>query len=168
MKNMIRWRGCLCVLFSLSCIASNGFFQQGESSAVLAPATYEYVYEHNTKDLIENHYLEFISTNGKIGGYYYGTSDDFDEAREGYLPGFFSARMKNLVVQGPNISFEVEVKDADFFSRPVTPLKKGEKNTPWGVGIRYNTRLYYGEIKGNTIIMKTRGFDARVFRKINK
>lgn len=165
---MIKWVGSLFLLFSACFVVSNGFAQHEKSPAALLPGIYEYVYEYNTRDLIENHYLEFIRTNGKIDGYYYGTSDDFDEAREGYLPGFFSARMKDLVVQGPNISFEVEVKDADLFSRPITPLKKAEKNTPWGVGIRYNTRLYYGEIKGNTIIMKTRGFDARVFRKINK
>jgi len=154
------------LLLSLCLVVSTAFAQQ-EKSPIPLSGIYEYIYEYNTKDLIENHYLEFKNANGKIEGTYYGTSDDFDEAREGYLVGFFSASMKNLVIQGSSISFEVEVKDADMFSKPVTPLKKVEKNTPWGVGIRYTTRAYHGEIKGNAMIIKTKGFKERVFRKIN-
>lgn len=158
---------CLFLQVSLCLGAGNAFAQHEKRLVIPLSGIYEYVYEHNTKDLIENHYLEFKSVNKKIEGTYYGTSDDFDEAREGYLPGFFSARMKNLVIQGSRISFEVEVKDADMFSKPVIPLKKVEKNTSWDVGIRYTTRTYHGVITGNTITIKTKGFDERVFRKIN-
>ncbi|HWR72075.1 MAG TPA: hypothetical protein VN604_02790 [Nitrospirota bacterium] len=164
---MIRSGRYIFLLLSLCFGVASAIAQQGKSPAIPLSGVYEYVYEHNTKDLIENHYLEFRNANGKIEGYYYGTSDDFDEAREGYLPGFFSARMKNLLVQGASISFEVEVKNTDFFSRPVTPLNKTEKNTPWGVGIRYATRAYHGEIKGDSILIKTKGFKERVFRKLH-
>lgn len=163
---MIRQVRYIYLLVSSCIVVSSGFAQHEKSPAIPLSGIYEYVYEHNTKDLIENHYLEFRNANGRIEGTYYGTSDDFDEAREGYLPGFFSARMKNLIVQGSSISFEVEVKDTDLFSKPVTPLRKMERNAPWGVGIRYTTRSYHGEIKGNSIIIKTKGFKERAFRKI--
>lgn len=168
MKNMMTWGKYVFLLLSLGFVGSIAFARQGNVPEALLSGIYEYVYEHNTKDLIENHYLEFRNENGKIEGTYYGTSDDFDEAREGYLPGFFSARMKNLVVQGPSISFEIEITDADMFNEPVTPTNRTGKHTPWGVGVGYTIRAYHGRIKGSSIHIQTEGFDERVFRKMNR
>ena len=122
---------------------------------------YEYVYEHNTEDLIENHYLEFKEGNA----FYYGTSDDFDEAREGYYPGFFMKQINNLELNGENLSFNVIVSDSIFYKQPITPLNQTNGNEPWEIGIRFNSRNYEGKINGDTITINTKDFDPRKFIK---
>lgn len=129
--------------------------------AVELLGVYEYDYEHNTEHFIENHYLEF-----KEGiAYYYGTSDDFDEAREEYYPGFFKAKIADLEINGGNITFNVQVSDSIFYTQPITPLYQPNGNEPWDIGIRYDTRNYEGEINGDTITILTKDFDPRKFVK---
>jgi hypothetical protein len=122
---------------------------------------YEYVYEYNTEDLIENHYLEFKDNQS----FYYGTSDDFDEAREGYYPGFFMAQIDNLELNGENLTFNVIVSDSIFYKKPVTPQYQINGNELWDIGIRYNSRKYQGKINGDTITILTKDFDPRKFIK---
>jgi hypothetical protein len=122
---------------------------------------YEYVYEHNTEDLVENHYLEF--RNKEV--FYYGTSDDFDEAREGYYPGFFVAQIEDLERNGNIISFNLKVSDSIFYKQPITPLYLANGNEPWDIGIRNDSRNYQGKIKGDTITINTKDFDPRKFIK---
>lgn len=122
---------------------------------------YEYVYEYNTEDLIENHYLEFKE--GKA--FYYGTSDDFDEAREGYYPGFFMAQINDLELTGESLTFNVIVSDSIFYKQPITPLYQANVNELWDIGIRYDSRNYQGEINGDTITILTKDFDPRKFIK---
>lgn len=125
---------------------------------------YEYVYEYNTESLIENHYIDLSKKNGKIVGQYYGTSDDFDQAREGYLPGFFSSPMKNLKINGNKIKFEV--KPGKFFKDAITPLKQNNQMSIWDILSRYKKRIYNGIYKSNKIIIQSEGIDKRVFIKI--
>jgi hypothetical protein len=122
---------------------------------------YEYIYEHNTADLIENHYIEFENGNG----FYYGTSDDFDQAREGYYPGFFMAQINKLEIDGNKMLFSLSVNDSMFYKKPITPLNQKNDNEPWNIGVRYNARTYTGEVKGDTIIVETDDFDPRLFIK---
>lgn len=133
---------------------------QSESTLKLS-GIYEYVYEHNTEDLIENHYLEFRE--GK--SFYYGTSDDFDEAREGYYPGFFMTQIESLEMIGEDLSFNLIVSDSIFYKQPITPLYQTNSNEPWDIGIRYNSRNYEGKINGDTITINTKDFDPRKFIK---
>jgi len=128
---------------------------------------YEYVYEYNSEDLIENHYIEIKEKNKNISGVYYGTSDDFDEAREGYLPGFFKAEMKNIKITAKNIIFEIYVSNADMYKKPITPLKKEKENPLWGVGGKKSKRIYSGDISAGIIMIKTKGFDPRKFKKVS-
>lgn len=122
---------------------------------------YEYEYEHNTENLIENHYLAFKDGNA----FYYGTSDDFDDMRQGYYPGFFKAPLETMKMEGDSISFDLKVSDSIFYKQPITPMYQVSENEPWDVGPRYHTRAYTGKIKGDTIIIKTNGFAPRFFIK---
>jgi len=80
---------------------------------------YEYVYPDNTTDLMENHFIVFSEVDDKLIGYYYGTSDEFDEAGEGYLPAFFVAKMDNLVIKGDTIRFTLKVDNSDLLTKAV-------------------------------------------------
>ena len=122
---------------------------------------YEYEYEHNTENLIENHYLAFKDGNA----FYYGTSDDFDDMRQGYYPGFFKAPIETMKMEGDSISFGLKVSDSIFYKQPITPMYQVGENEPWDVGVRYYTRTYTGKIKGDTIIIGTDGFGPRLFIK---
>ncbi|MFX1298407.1 MAG: hypothetical protein ACFFD2_26575 [Promethearchaeota archaeon] len=156
MKNKLRF------LIYLLTILLFSFTALGENEIELG--IYEYVYEYNTKSLIENHYIELIKKNGIIEGRYYGTSDDFDEAREGYLPGFFSAEMKNLQIKGNKISFEV--RPNKFFNKAITPMKQNIKNSIWDLIYRYDKRIYHGTYHDGKIVIQSDGINNRVFVKI--
>ena len=126
---------------------------------------YEYVYKYNTKTLKENHYIKISKTSGKSIGYYYGTSDDFDNAREGYLPGFYSQKMINLQIKGNKISFEIKPKK--FFNKAITPIKEKNTNSDWDIKIKHiETRYYYGEYREKKLNIKSDGIDVRIFKKI--
>ncbi|MFT7036073.1 MAG: hypothetical protein ACJA2S_004600 [Cyclobacteriaceae bacterium] len=153
-------------------IQSNGKIKQTDKSepviirskidqSIELSGVYEYIYEHNTADLIENHYIEFENGNG----FYYGTSDDFDQAREGYYPGFFMAQINKLEIDGNKMLFSLSVNDSMFYKKPITPLNQKNDNEPWNIGVRYNARTYTGEVKGDTIIVETDDFDPRLFIK---
>ena len=126
---------------------------------------YEYVYEYNNKDLVENHYIKLEEINGKLKGTYYGTSDDFDEAREEYLPGFFKADMHDIFINDSTINFKVKVISSDVYKKAITPFKSPKNNKRWTVGLRYNERNYFGKIYGDKIVIKTKDFDKRTFVK---
>lgn len=51
--------------------------------------------------------------------FYYGTSDDFDEAREGYFPGFITLEANDLSIKGKKISFRLNSTDYNFYSQPI-------------------------------------------------
>lgn len=51
--------------------------------------------------------------------YYYGNSDDFMDARDGFLPGFITLKAENLVMGNGKISFTLDSEDLDFYSQPI-------------------------------------------------
>ena len=93
--------------------------QKGKSSADLS-GTYEYIYPYNSADLIENQYIVLIQNKTGYSGWYYGTSDEFDSAREGYLPAFFVTEMLNLKISNDTITFKLAISDNDLLIEPVT------------------------------------------------
>ena len=68
---------------------------------------YEYDYPHDTKDMNENQYIAFKKEGDSVRGWYFGTSDEFDEAREGYLPGYFISEIEDLTIKGDSIFFYI-------------------------------------------------------------
>jgi hypothetical protein len=127
---------------------------------------YEYQYEYNTKNLIENHYIKLEKIGGKISGVYYGTSDDFDSAREGYLPGFFKANMLDIIISDSTINFKVKLYSGDIFQKAITPFNNPKNNKLWTIGLRNHDRNYYGKISRNKIFIESKDLDNRLFVKI--
>jgi hypothetical protein len=138
-----------------------------DNQTIKVLGVYEYKYEYNTKDLTENHYIKLEEINGKVSGIYYGTSDDFDEAREGYLPGFFKANMLNINITDSKINFKVKVNASDIYDKAITPFKNPKNNKQWTIGLRNYERNYFGKISANKILIETEGFDKRTFIKLN-
>lgn len=134
---------------------------------------YEYVYPENTQDLIENHFLVLTKKDDKLTGLYYGTSDEFDDAREGYLPGFFVSPMDNLQINGDTISFVLSTSNNDFLTKSVDLKIKSTKDAissgymNWDNKISTNSKTYVGLIKDSeTIFFKgEKEFLDKVFKK---
>ena len=137
--------------------------------------TYVYNYEYGDD---ENHYIVLENVSGKIAGRYYGTSDDFDDAREGYAPGFYVADMRNLQIKGNAITFEIKLTEDDMFSKPVALKYKSGKQVPkkenpswenkqivtFAASSGDNPKKFKGNIANGEITLET-GYEPRVFKK---
>lgn len=130
---------------------------------------YEYVYPYNTPDLIENHFIVLDFEGGEARGWYYATSDEFDSAREGYLPGFFVAEMSELRLSEASISFSLTRPERFFTSavpleyRDVTSIPVGLIEE-WSVPLPVASRAYVGTRSGDEIGLDVAG-TPRVFRR---
>jgi hypothetical protein len=135
---------------------------------------YKFEYEDNSETLIEDHYIVIEEVNGKLTGRYYGTSDDFDVAREGYLPGFYVSEMRDMQIKDNVITFNIQLNDSDVFSKPVDQNYKSasevplDKNPKWiQFGLRKHSRDYKGKLI-NGVIQLEADFGPRVFKKVVK
>ncbi len=135
--------------------------------------TYEYIYPNNTKTLIENHYIVIEKKNDIVNGWYYGTTDDFDMGREGYLPGFFVKEVTNLSISNNTISFKLFVSEKECYTEPISLKYKKISDFPknkyksWEEAVlSFKPKEYRGIIKNNEIVLKVWNKD-RIFKKIN-
>jgi hypothetical protein len=117
---------------------------------------YRYAYAHNTSDLNENHFIAFITRDDLVEGWYYGTSDEFDEAREAYLPGFFVSRIENLRTKGDSLFFEVTTGYNKCFKNPiaigeVNHLEILESNEIWNDYTEDHVLRYRAKLSGLTM-----------------
>jgi hypothetical protein len=153
---------CLTALAALA--GAHAALAQGTPARV-----YEYVYPYNTPDLIENHTIELDASGATPRGWYYGTSDEFDQAREGYLPGFFVAPMSNLMLTESTISFTLDRPDR-LFVAPVPLEYRSADDVPeglieeWTVSLPNESRSYHGVASGDDLVLDVAG-GARVFRR---
>ena len=135
----------------------------------VAQVVYEYTYPYNTPDLIENHFIVLDSEGAQARGWYYGTSDEFDMAREGYLPGFFVAEMSDLVLSETSISFSL-TRPERFFTSPVPLEYRDIASIPpglldeWSVPLVVESRAYAGARSGGEIAIDDIR-PPRVFRR---
>ena len=146
--------------------------QKGKSSYDLS-GTYEYIYPYNSEDLIENQYIVLIKNKEGYSGWYYGTSDEFDEAREGYLPAFFVTEMLNLKISNDTIKFKLAITDNDLLTETVTlKLRSTEEAikagySKWSNKINPTPKEYWGLIiNSNQISLK--GADEFQNKAFNK
>lgn len=162
---------CLAVFACLLCTTT---FAKAPASVA---GIYEYIYEHNTKGAEENHYLKVeINPNGTLTGTYWGTSDDFDESREGYRPGFFETKLQSVTFEQGILKFSLVVKKDDFFASPITPFTKKKPTKRWDQTPRFLERTYEGQIESKSksknenenekITLKSKNIDLRVFNKV--
>ncbi|WP_339694755.1 hypothetical protein [uncultured Roseivirga sp.] len=100
-----------------------------------------------SEELKEHHYMILEQTNDDFIGWYFGTTDDFDQAREGYFPGFFVAKMENLSLVGDTIKFSLKVQEDQLYEKPIPLDKRPEDEinlAKWEYGITYSEREYVG------------------------
>ena len=140
-----------------------------EKISLYLNGVYEYVYPNNTDNLKENHYLAFKKTKNITEGWYYGTSDEFDKAREGYLPGFFVSKIRNLSTRGDSLFFEITTGYNKCFSKsfPIGIIDSTEiiqTNEKWNDFEADHDLKYAGKLDGLEIEMFVDG-ELRKYRK---
>lgn len=120
-------------------------------------------------DLIEDHYMRIEQQGTVLSGTYYGTTDDFDRAREGYLPGFFRADMQDIKFKNDTLSFGLKIQKDELYQVPI-PLTlsksiayEGEK---WQYGITFEKREYQGVYRDGKVTLFTK-FDPREFVRLD-
>ncbi len=153
-------------LFFICEAQNNNDTIRGNNSDNSIIGLYEYVYEYNTEDLIENHYIYLFELDEIILGIYYGTSDDFDESREGYMPGFFKSYMHDVKITDSTIYFKLKVFPSDFRKKAITPYKNPKKNKQWTEYLQYTEREYFGKVWNDKIVINSKDFGKRIYIKI--
>ena len=66
----------------------------------------------------ENEIIRIDQKGDSIRGWFYGTSDECDYAREGYFPGFFVKELQKPCINNGKISFTIIYKGTTFLNKP--------------------------------------------------
>lgn len=107
--------------------------------------TYHWPYpDHGLFAGAEDHYLVLRCEEEGIRGWYYGTSDDFDGAREGYTPGYYVQEAGSLEVSSRQIRFALSMPEPDYFDAPVPLQYRSHDQVPDGLLPRFPHRTAYG------------------------
>lgn len=157
-------------LFGLAALSASPMDAQAAPPYAVC-GTYEHVYPHNTELLDENHFIVFDVEGERLRGWYYGTSDDFDPGREGYLPGFFVAEMDSLAVTESALTFALEVRPDEYFATPVPLSFRGAEEIPegrleaWTHAPAARPRPYLGTVSADAIVLDVDGA-SRIFHRV--
>ena len=178
------------VLFA-SCGQTNGTKQESTGNFKSEPVTnnvaesleqdappgihgvFKHVYEYNTADLIEDVYIILDSTNNYANSRFYGTTDEFDVAREGYLPAFAVCSINNLFLTKDSISFSIDFMENEIFRNPVDLSIKNSsqisdsqnpKTELWNFDKQ--TVQLSGRFSKDSLYIYSSNFDPRLFLRI--
>lgn len=132
-------------------------------------STVEY-YNSNDNEFnaLENYTIGLEKSGQKLKGFFWGTTDVFSQAREGYLPGYFVLPMDNLEIIGDSISFSLYADENALFNEYVTvdifttdEANKGRtryKHTDYYKGLKTK---YKGVIRDDTIYLNNFANDCK-------
>lgn len=164
----------------LLCLCINAKAQQSDKT--------EYYYYYGNKQMVngknipsmDDEIIMIVYSQNTTKCYYYGTSDEFMDAREGFLPGFITLEATNTVVKDGNISLRFNSTDHDFYSQPIEPFLHTEKEIK-SAGYRlwrqasmnaWAQIVMEGRFNsGSTLSLKNITFypnDTKVFRRVSK
>ncbi len=123
--------------------------------------TYEYVNPYNTLDIIHNHYIILMkNSDDTYSGRYYGPTDAVDPDRTEYAAGFFVLPMQNILIDGENLSFDLEPTQTDFFNETVDLSMTSSADalaaglTPWEVYAAWEKKSFTAKLLGGTISLQ--------------
>ena len=111
MKKIIKYITVICILMSFQC--------KNIDKQYTREITGTYLWKYPTElaaTFNEDNRIIIQKIDNKLEGLYYGTTDEFDRAREGYLPGYFVLNMEDLRIDGDTIQFFLRPQINNFFN----------------------------------------------------
>ena len=122
----------------------------------------------------EDNKIIIKKNNNKFEGLFYGTTDEFDRAREGYLPGYFVLNMEELRIDGDTVRFILQPKINDFFNEyigiPVSSSQEAINKglTHWSKLDNFTfitTKKYQGLLDSQTIYFEKDAYNGMFEKK---
>lgn len=140
---------------------------QGCEPKIVLDSVYYYWPEVNSG--FQYSVIELISEVDKVlNGYFWGTTDEFEDVREGYYPGFMVLPMQDIEQRGDTLNFVLDSNGHKFYSAPVSiyvhdPVKEHcdtlhawlQKDNQWWTRVKY-TAVFSKNRKELTIIGKSK------------
>lgn len=109
--------------------------------------------------------------------YIHGNTDEFDSAREGYLPGFFVLEAKDFIMDNNHISFTIDSRGYKFTNAPIdvfTNHYSSEYPLGYKAWLQFNKYFwkeieYSGDYTQDSICLNsTNDYEKRCFYKKSK
>lgn len=89
------------------------------AKSVNADSIVYYLYDYPDSEC-EDNIIGLCYREGQIvDGYFWGTSDEFSDSREGFYPGFCVLKMEQIICQGADLNFVLDSRNQGYFSGPV-------------------------------------------------
>lgn len=112
-------RNLLKVAFAALCLLGILSFTVFIAKALCHDQMSYYYYQACEEPSIDDIVIALPASNSSTHGLFWGTSDEFCDAREGFLSGFCILELTDLRLCGDSISFILDSTDSPFFSKPV-------------------------------------------------
>ncbi len=156
MKKQNKFYFLMLFCFSLTIHANTGRLVTESDSTVY----YHYIDDSNPNPMNDN-IIELKYKDNTIEGYFWGNSDEFSVAREGYLPGFFILKMKDVKVNNDSIFFVLDSNNESYFSNPIDisihsskeAIKRGYHLWLQNFSFFYDRIGYKGTISHDTMML---------------